>query len=110
MLCHTEALRIMPTRNVVLTDYQARFVERLVDSGRYQNAREVLREGVRLVEQREAEHAAHIRALREAAAADLGDIDAGDYRSFEAIEPLRDHLEGLSGGAIARCDPDRGDG
>ena len=43
----------MPTRNVVLTDHQAHFVEQLVTSGRYQNASEVLREGLRLVERRE---------------------------------------------------------
>ena len=100
----------MPTRNVVLTDHQARLVERLVDSGRYQNASEVLREGVRLVEQREAEHAGRLRALREAAAAGIADIDAGDYRTFEALEPLREHLDLLSREAIAGCDPDRGDG
>ena len=34
----------MPTRNVVLTNHQASFVEQLVSSGRYQNAKEVLRE------------------------------------------------------------------
>ena len=33
----------MPTRNVVLTDIQAKFVEQMVDSGYYQNASEVLR-------------------------------------------------------------------
>ena len=32
----------MPTRNVVLTDHQADLVERLVASGRYQNASEVV--------------------------------------------------------------------
>jgi antitoxin ParD1/3/4 len=85
----------MPTRNVVLTDHQARLVERLVDSGRYQNASEVLREGIRLVEQQEAEHAARLRALREAAAG-IVDIDAGYYRTFEALEPLREHLDGLA--------------
>ena len=42
----------MPTRNVVLTDHQAQFVEQLVNTGRYQNASEVLREGLRLVERR----------------------------------------------------------
>ncbi|WP_242479241.1 ribbon-helix-helix domain-containing protein [Lamprobacter modestohalophilus] len=35
----------MPTRNVVLTDVQAKFVEQMVASGQYQNASEVLREG-----------------------------------------------------------------
>jgi antitoxin ParD1/3/4 len=44
----------MPTRNVVLTQHQADLVERLVASGRYQNASEVLREGLRLVESQEA--------------------------------------------------------
>ena len=42
----------MPTRNVVLTDHQTNLVEELVASGRYQNASEGLREGLRLVEQR----------------------------------------------------------
>lgn len=40
----------MPTRNGVLTDSQAKFVERVVASGQYQNASEVLREGLRLVQ------------------------------------------------------------
>jgi antitoxin ParD1/3/4 len=35
----------MPTRNVVLANEQARLVEWLVRSGRYQNASEVIREG-----------------------------------------------------------------
>ena len=100
----------MPTRNVVLTDHQARLVERLVVSGRYQNASDVLREGVRLVERQEAEHEARLRALREAAAAGVADIDARDFRSFEAIEPLRDHLRGLAAEAVAGRDPARADG
>ncbi|MDR3454149.1 MAG: type II toxin-antitoxin system ParD family antitoxin, partial [Rhodoferax sp.] len=45
----------MPTRNVVLTDQQATMIERLVRAGRYQNASEVLRDGLRLVQQRETE-------------------------------------------------------
>jgi antitoxin ParD1/3/4 len=42
----------MPTRNVVLTDHQSALIEQLVTSGRYQNASEVLREGLRLIDQR----------------------------------------------------------
>jgi antitoxin ParD1/3/4 len=57
----------MPTRNVVLTKQQAAMIETLVHSGRYQNASEVLR----LVQQRVAEDAARITALREAASAGL---------------------------------------
>ena len=38
----------MPTRNVILSEHQQQLVESLVQSGRYQNASEVLREGLRL--------------------------------------------------------------
>jgi antitoxin ParD1/3/4 len=44
----------MPTRNVVLTDHQSEFVDALVASGRYQNASEAMRSGLRLLEQQEA--------------------------------------------------------
>jgi antitoxin ParD1/3/4 len=44
----------MPTRNVVLTDHQSEFVDSLVASGRYQNASEVMRSGLRLLEREEA--------------------------------------------------------
>ena len=100
----------MPTRNVVLTDHQARLIERLVGSGRYQNASEVLREGVRLVECQEAEHEARLHALREAAAAGIADIDARNFQSFEALEPLHNHLRGLATEAVAGRDSDSGDG
>lgn len=44
----------MPTRNVVLSEPQANLVRELVESGRYQNASEVLRAGLRLLEDHEA--------------------------------------------------------
>jgi len=66
----------MPTRNVVLTDHQADLVERLVASGRYQNASEVLREGLRLIESREMEERARLEALRDAARVGVADIGA----------------------------------
>jgi antitoxin ParD1/3/4 len=67
-----------------LSDHQSAFVESLVRSGRYQNASEVLRDGLRLVESREAENAARLAALR--AAVDLGwaDVAAGRYTDLDA--------------------------
>ncbi|MGE0875090.1 MAG: type II toxin-antitoxin system ParD family antitoxin [Burkholderiales bacterium] len=90
----------MPTRNVVLTDHQASLVERLVSSGRYQNASEVLREGLRLIEDREAQDSARLHALREAARVGIADIDAGRVRSFESPAALARHLSAIADKAI----------
>ncbi len=83
----------MPTRNVVLTERQESLIETLVESGRYQNASEVLREGLRLIEQREAEDAAKLVALREAARAGMASIEAGRYREFATPEELNRYLK-----------------
>src|SRR5580700_8461656 len=82
----------MPTRNVVLTEHQAEFVERLVSEGRYQNASEVMREGLRLIEDKERQTKANLRALREAARVGIADIEAGRYRTFDASADLNRHL------------------
>ena len=91
----------MPTRNVVLTDHQAFLVKELVTSGRYQNASEVLREGLRLVERREEEDALRLAALRSAIAVGVNDIEAGHLSTFESPEALSAHLKALSAKAIS---------
>jgi antitoxin ParD1/3/4 len=90
----------MPTRNVVLTDHQTSLVEQLVASGRYQNASEVLREGLRLVEQREAEDAYRLEALRSAVQVGIDDIATGKFKTFENKELLRTHLKSITDEAI----------
>jgi antitoxin ParD1/3/4 len=67
--------RTMPTRNVVLTNHHEDIIDHLVKSGRYQNASEVLREGLRLIEQRENLEAIKLEALRDAGAAGFADLD-----------------------------------
>ncbi|TBN38619.1 type II toxin-antitoxin system ParD family antitoxin [Paracoccus subflavus] len=77
----------MVTRNVVLTDTQSDLVDRLVASGRYQNASEALRAGLRLLEREEAE---------------FGDLRA---RLEEGLEQARrgDLAEGSGEDAIRRA-------
>jgi antitoxin ParD1/3/4 len=86
----------MPTRNVVLTERQEKLIEGLVRAGRYQNASEVLRDGLRLVEQREAEDAVKLEALRASARAGVGALDRGEFREFSTFEDLRAYLNDLS--------------
>ena len=93
----------MPTRNVVLTNHQASFVEQLVSSGRYQNASEVLREGLRLVEHREAEDASRLEALRSAVKVGTDDIDAGRFKTFDSAASLRSHLRSIMVDAITEA-------
>ena len=93
----------MPTRNVVLTDHQERVIETLVGSGRYQNASEVLREGLRLVEQRAAEDEAKLAVLREAAGVGFGALDRGEFKDFDSIDQLQAYLNGLSEKVISRA-------
>ena len=91
----------MPTRNVVLTNHQNALVEQLVSSGRYQNASEVLREGLRFVERIEQENAARLSALREAVRVGERDLEAEHYATFEAASDLNDHLKTLSDRSIS---------
>jgi antitoxin ParD1/3/4 len=87
---------LMPTRNVVLTEIQAQFVESLVTSGRYQNASEVLREGLRMIREREQETAERLQVLREAVAVGVNDIQEGRYATLDDETALRLHMDAIT--------------
>jgi antitoxin ParD1/3/4 len=61
----------VPTRNVSLTDELERFVRERVQSGRYENASEVMRAALRSLERDEQVYRIKLAALRKA-------IDEGD--------------------------------
>ena len=90
----------MPTRNVVITDRQAELIDQLVASGEYQNASEVLREGLQLVKERRAAHAAKLEALRAALQVGVDAADRGDYITFSDAKSLRSHLRKIGEKAI----------
>jgi antitoxin ParD1/3/4 len=78
----------MPTHNVNLTEYFDRFVQAGITSGRFSNASEVVREGLRLLEQREREDQAKIEWLRSAAKEGFGDIERGDYVTLRSDKEI----------------------
>lgn len=90
----------MATRNIVLTDHQSQVVDRLVASGRYQNASEVLRTGLRMVEEAESAYTTKMNELRAAIAEGEEDVKNGKTRHFTADEfatYLSERAKGITG-------------
>jgi len=99
----------MPTRNVNLTEHFDRFIEAGIASGRFSNASEIVREGLRLLEQREQEDKAKLEWLRAAAREGFDAIERGDYTSLNSEEELDDFLDQIHKEASAElaAEPDR---
>jgi antitoxin ParD1/3/4 len=63
----------MPTRNVNLTDHFDKFITRLVAAGEYSNASEVVRDGLRLIEERRKLQRERLKRLRNGVEEGAGD-------------------------------------
>ena len=72
----------MPTRNVNLTDELDHFVLAKVESGRYENASEVVRAALRSLDREERTYEAKLAALRAA-------IDEGDASGIAEGDPFK---------------------
>ncbi|HWE46285.1 MAG TPA: type II toxin-antitoxin system ParD family antitoxin [Caulobacteraceae bacterium] len=94
----------MPARNVSLTPYLADFVDQNVKSGEFQNASEVVREGLRLLRERQEAEAAKLEALRSAVYIGLEDERRGYVTEID-LDDLRDML--AEAGRTGRKDPGR---
>ncbi|NOE35809.1 MULTISPECIES: type II toxin-antitoxin system ParD family antitoxin [unclassified Ruegeria] len=75
----------MVTRNVVLTDAQDQLVQNLVASGRYQNASEALRAGLRLLEREEA----GLESIRQGLQEGLSQAQTGDLAEGRGEDAIR---------------------
>ena len=78
----------MPTRNVNLTDQLDRFVLAKVESGRYENASEVVRAALRTLEREEQQYEVKLAGLRAA-------IDQGDASGIAEGDPFARVREAL---------------
>ncbi len=67
----------MPTRNINLTEHFDRFVETQLSSGRFNNASEIVRAALLLLEEHHQEREAKLKALRQAAKQGFDEIDQG---------------------------------
>jgi antitoxin ParD1/3/4 len=69
----------MPTRNINLTKHFDDFVDKSVATGDYQNASEVVRDALRLLQLKRQEDRLKLARLREAVDAGVRSIERGDY-------------------------------
>lgn len=73
----------MPSVTVSLTDRQREYLVAKVDSGSYGNVSEVVREAIRLLEQRDQEHEARLRiAINEG-------LESGPAEPLESADQLK---------------------
>ena len=79
----------MPTRNVNLTEELDRFVLEKVESGRYENASEVVRTALRTLEREERQYEAKLAALRTA----IDEGDASGIAKGNAFDRVRKTLK-----------------
>jgi len=92
-LCHPTYLDLMASRvtlNVSLTPELEKFVEARVASGRYLSASEVVREGLRLLEEREVSHQEALDEVRRKISVGLEQAERGEL--FDGEEVFREVL------------------
>jgi antitoxin ParD1/3/4 len=78
----------MPTRNINLTPQLDKFVESRIKRGRYANASEVLRAGLRALHKTEKEDEARLEAIRAAVLAG----EASGVAEGDVFSELRDRV------------------
>ncbi len=78
----------MPTRNINLTPHYDGFVADQLETGRFQNASEVVRAALSLMEQKNAEDEAKLEALRKEVMLGIESYERGDYITINSEEEL----------------------
>lgn len=79
---------VMPTKNINLTKHYNIFVENEIKGGYYNNASEVIRAGIHLLERQKLEDVAKLKALQEAGKIGFKDIDDGKYIQLNSEQKL----------------------
>jgi antitoxin ParD1/3/4 len=82
----------MPTQNVNLSDQQAKFIHKGIKGGRYRNASEVVRAGLRLLEQQDEMDRLKLDALRRVAKDAFQSIDRGEHVTV-SLDRLGDFMD-----------------
>ena len=85
----------MPTRNVNLTDRFDDFIADEIASGRYRNASEVMRAGLRLLQEQSSADTHKLEMLRRLATVGLDQLEQGRGIEFSSSADLAVHIASL---------------
>ncbi len=93
----------MPTRSDNLTEHYESFVQEQIASGRYKNASEVMRAGLRLLESQSSEEQERLQLLRSLAAEGFDEIDQGNGINLRNETQLRGRIASIGKRAAKRA-------
>jgi antitoxin ParD1/3/4 len=91
----------MPS-SYTLGEHLEKFVADQVASGRYSSASEVIRAGLRLLDDQQQEHTARLEALRAEIQIGLDDLENGRYQDFKTKEELDAFFEDIHNRGLER--------
>jgi antitoxin ParD1/3/4 len=80
--------------NISLTPQLEEFIRRKVNSGLYHSASEVVREALRLLEERDRLREMRLKILRKEIQEGIDQIEHGEYTEYDE-QTLRDFFEGI---------------
>jgi antitoxin ParD1/3/4 len=98
----------MPTRNINLTEHFDQFVGKEIEAGRYRNASEVLRAGLRLLELQKHEEREKLKLLRSLASEAFVQLDQGQGIQVRGERQLANLVRRIGRRAAAGAKPRRG--
>lgn len=100
----------MPSRHIELTDHFDQFVNAQIEAGRFRDASEVLRAGLRLLEQETLEDGEKLALLRSLAAAGFDELDQGKGIQLRDARSIETFLADLGELEVKRSTPKRNGG
>ncbi len=86
----------MPARNtksIALTPHWGQWIDDLVESGEYQSASEVVRDGLRVLRDGHDRHAAQLAEIRARIGKSLEEADGGTYAQGSGENAVRQALQ-----------------
>ncbi|UUO06688.1 type II toxin-antitoxin system ParD family antitoxin [Blastopirellula sp. J2-11] len=96
----------MPTRNINLTEQYDQFVQRQIESGAFKNASEVLRAGLRLLQQQSATEEQKLALLKQLAKEGFQSLDQGEGLTATSEKSLSNTIAKI-GRRAAKSTPQR---